>query len=129
MSQQIAWFNTVYGNPQYVHFKTSAPVSQERIFMIEAEGYNYGTGTPILCAWGIYTTGATAVHKGLTSASGLMPDGVYGSSDGYACIRAYNASSLYYAGWTLTAYGNPYYMPSTLSILAVNQNSNSGNYY
>ena len=132
MSQQVYHFNTTSGSPLYLHFKTNVLTSVEKIFMIEAEGYNYGTGTPILAAWGLYTTGAssnTVSSKGLQSISGLTADGIYKSSDGYACIRAYNSSSHYYTGFTLHVYSSYYYTPDTVAITSATQTSNSGSYY
>lgn len=124
-------FYTYSGSPQYVHFKTNVSTSTQKIFMLEAIGFNYGTGQAIRCSWGIYTTGGGgATAKGLQtfSSTGLTADGVYASSDGYACIRAYNGSSLYYAGWILNGHVHPNYSV-TLAITAANQNSTSGNYY
>ena len=131
-AQQIYHFSTTSGMA-YVHFKTNVSVATEKIFMIEAEGYAYGGGAPILCAWGLYTTGATpismgsVVAKGLESKSGLTAHGVYASSDGYACIRSYG--NMYYTGFVLHAYSHYYFTPSSIAITAVNQNENSGNYY
>ena len=128
MAQQIYHFSTTDGSLSYVHFKTNVSTSTEKIFMIEAEGYAYGGGAPILCAWGLYTTGGGAVvSKGLESKSGLTAHGVYASSDGYACIRSYG--NMYYTGFVLHAYSSYYYTPGPISISAVNQNNNTGNYY
>jgi len=121
-------FYTYSGGPNYVHFKTNVSANTEKIFMIEAMGFNYGTATIIRCAWGLYTTGGGGVTpKGLQTITGLTADGVYASSDGYACIRAY-ADSLYYAGWILNAHVHPSYSVD-ITITASSQNSTSGNYY
>ena len=126
---QLYNFYTTSGSPNYVHFKTNVSTSTEKIFMLEAIGFNYGTGQAIRCSWGVYTTGGGgAVHKGLQTSTGLTADGVYASSDGYACIRAYNGSSLYFAGWILNGHVHPSYSV-TLAITASSQNSTSGNYY
>ena len=121
-------FYTYSGSPYYVHFKTNVSTSTEKIFMLEAIGFNYGTGQAIRCSWGVYTTGGGgAVQKGLQTSTGLTADGVYASSDGYACIRAFS-SNLYYAGWILNGHVHPSYSV-TLAITASSQNSTSGNYY
>ena len=125
---QLYNFYTGSDSPYYVHFKTNVSASTEKIFMLEAIGYNYSTYVPIRCSWGIYTTGSGSVtSKGMQSISGLTADGIYKSSDGYACIRAYS-SGLYYAGWVLNGHVNPNYSV-TLDITAASQNSTSGNYY
>lgn len=127
---QLYNFYTTSGSPQYVHFKTNVSTSTEKIFMLEAIGYNYGLGLAIRCSWGVYTTGGGgATAKGLQtfSSTGLVADGVYASSDGYACIRAYG-SSLYFAGWVLNGHVHPSWSV-TISITDVNQNATSGNYY
>lgn len=127
---QLYNFYTTSGSPNYIHFKTNVSTSTEKIFMLEAIGFNYGTGQAIRCSWGVYTTGGgSAIHKGLQtfSSTGLTADGVYASSDGYACIRAY-ATSHYFNGFVLNGHVHPSYSV-TLSITAANQNSTSGNYY
>jgi hypothetical protein len=73
------------------------------------------------------TGSGSVTSKGMQSISGLTADGIYKSTDGYACIRAYG-SSLYYAGWVLNGHVNPNYSV-TLAITAASQNSTSGNYY
>lgn len=129
----IYTFNTTSGSPYYVHFKTNVSASTEKIFMIEAIGYNYGLALPIRSSWGVYTTGGgSTTAKGLQDAggplgAGLNANGVYTSTDGYACIRAY-ASSLYFAGWILNAHVHPSYAVD-ITITAANQNSTSGAYY
>ena len=130
ISHNIYSFNTTSGSPSYLHFKTNVPTTSEKIFMIEAEGYNYGGGLPILCAWGIYTNGVGVVSKGLhtPAGTGLSADGIYKSSDNYACIRAYYGSH-YYTGFVLHAYSSAQFTPSPITILGATQTSESGAYY
>jgi len=130
ISHNIYSFNTTGGSPLYLHFKTNVLTTAEKIFMIEAEGFNYGLGLPILCAWGIYTTGSGVSSKGLhtPSSTGLSADGIYKSSDNYACIRGY-AGSHYYTGFVLHAYSSVPFAPAPITILAAAQSDNSGNYY
>jgi hypothetical protein len=124
----IYLFYTYSATPNYVHFKTNVSANTEKIFMIEAIGYNYGGASAIRAAWGVYTTGGGGTTpKGLQTIAGLTADGVYTSSDGYACIRAY-AGSLYFAGWILNAHVHPSYSVN-ITITAASQNSTSGNYY
>ena len=100
------------------------------MYMIEAVGYNYGAASPVRCAWGFYYYLGGVSHVGLQNEySGMSADGVYTSSDGYLCFRAY-AGTHYYNGFILNAYATrtdtTHY---AVSITAVNQNSTSGNYY
>lgn len=130
--RDIFWFNTTAGSPTYIHMKTNIPNASNWMFYIEAEGYNYGTGSSILCSWGGYTySGSNSIiQQSLKNYySGMSADGMYISSDNYAVIRA-SSSGLYYCGFILNAimtswngYGQ------TISVQAVSQNSNSGNYY
>lgn len=128
MHHVIGNFNTTSGSFNYIHFKTNIGISTECIFTIEAEGYNYGTSSPVLCAWGVYTTGSGVTLKGLESSSGLTAHGIYVSSDGKVCIRAYSGNP-YYLGIVLHLYSHISYPMSPPSILAANLNNNSGSYY
>lgn len=123
-------FNTTASTPLYFHFKTNIPYNTNIMFMIEAEGYNYGQTLPILCAWCGYPYSGTnsIIQVGLHTSSynGLSADGVYSSSDGYVVLRAYSGSH-YYTGFVLSAYMVG--MPTVVSITAANQNSTTGNYY
>jgi hypothetical protein len=117
------------GGVPYIHFKTNVSASTEKIFAIEAVGYNYGWTLAVRCVQSLYTTGGgSVVSKGSNySADGLYPDGVYKSSDNYACVRFYKPSH-YYNGFILNAY-TAYYYGTSVSILAASQNGTSGNYY
>lgn len=127
---QIYTFNTTSGSPQYCHFKTNIDYNANKIITIEAIGYNYGVALPIRCSWSFYTVSATLYDRGrVNKASGLDANGLYLSTDNYVCLRAYNASSLYFAGWVFNAYVNTSYYTSNIQITAANQNSTSGNYY
>lgn len=122
-------FNTTNSTPLYFHFKTNIPYNTNNMFMIEAEGYNYGQTLPILCSWCGYPYSGynSIIQIGLHTSeyNGLSADGVYASSDGYVVIRAYSGSH-YYTGFVLSAY---MYNGFVVSITAANQNSTSGNYY
>lgn len=129
MSEQVTYFQTTSGSPNYLHFKTNLSASSETIFMAEAEGYNYGLALPILCAWGVYTASGTVASKGLASATlGLEAHGIYKSSDGYVVLRAY-AGSHYYTGFGLNFYSSTTFTITTPSISGITQTSESGNYY
>lgn len=134
MSQyQITTFNTTSGSPNYIHFKTNIINTVDKIVMIEAIGYNYGTAQAIRCSWTFYAYNSLIYDKGRATIAntGLSADGIYASSDGYACIRAYS-SSHYFTGFILNAHtsggGNMSY-GTDVSITAASQNSTSGNYY
>ena len=124
------WFNTTSGSPSYIHFKTNLGGGIDTMYMIEAIGYNYGAASPVRCAWGFQWSYGVARNIGLQNQySGMNADGVYASSDGYLCIRAY-AGGHYYNGFILNAYATrtdtTHYQ---VSITASSQNSTSGNYY
>jgi hypothetical protein len=134
MSQyQILVFNTTSGTPNYIHFKTNVPNTIDKIVMIEAIGYNYGNSQSIRCTWTFYAYNSLIYDRGRETVpgTGLTADGIYASSDGYACIRAYS-SQHYFTGFILNAHssggGNMSY-GTDVGITAVNQNSTSGNYY
>ena len=128
------WFNTGSGSPSYIHMKLNLGAGVDTMYMIEAVGYNYGNGTAIRCAWGFqwsfgaapgytYNVGLQNIYGGMTA------NGVYKSSDGYCVLRAY-ANTHYYNGFMLNAYATrtdtTHYQ---LSVTAVVQTDNSGNYY
>lgn len=127
ISQQIYHFNTTDGTHSYVHFKTNVSANVEKIFMMEAEGYGYGGGVNILCGWGIYTTGGGSVLSKGGYSYGCTAHSVYKSSDNYACFVI--SGAMYYTGFVIHAYSGSNYTPAPISILAVNQNSTSGNYF
>lgn len=115
--------------PYYIHFKSDVPSNANSIIMLEALGYNYGTSSFERCAWAFYAYNGSVYDKGRETftGSGLSADGIYKSSDGYACIRAYT-SSIYCMGFLVNAYSNPNYCRN-ISFTAVSINSTSGNYY
>jgi len=128
--RNIYWFNTSISSPSYIHFKTNLGSGIDTMYMIEAVGYNYGAASPVRCAWGFQWSYGVVRNVGAQNEySGMSADGVYASSDGYLCFRAY-ASNHYYNGFILNAYATrtdtTHY---AVSITAVNQNSTSGNYY
>ena len=122
-------FSTTSSTPLYFHFKTNVSTYTEKIAALEAVGYNYGQTLAVRCFQAFYTTaGGGTTSKGSNySGDGLFPDGVYSSSDNYACVRFYT-SSAYYLGFILNAYTS-YNYGQSVSILAASQNSTSGNYY
>jgi hypothetical protein len=128
--RKIATFFTADGSPLYIHFKTSLGQGIDTMYMIEAVGYNYGNAYAIRCAWGFQWSYGVVRNVGLQNGyPGMNADGVYASSDGYLCIRAYSGGH-YFNGFMLNAYATrtdqTHY---NISILAASQNSNSGNFY
>ena len=130
--QQRNFYNffTGSGSPSYLHFKTNLGNNIDTLYMIEAVGYNYGNAYAIRCAWGFQWSYGVVRNVGLQNGySGMNADGVYASSDGYLCIRAW-AGGHYYNGFMLNAYATrtdqTHYQ---VSIISSSQNSTSGNYY
>lgn len=130
--QQRNFYNFFTGSssPSYLHFKTNLGNNIDTLYMIEAVGYNYGNAYAIRCGWGFQWSYGVVRNVGLQNGySGMNADGVYASSDGYLCIRAY-AGGHYYNGFMLNAYATrtdqTHYQ---VSIQAGSQNSTSGNYY
>lgn len=130
--QQRNFYNffTGSGSPSYLHFKTNLGNNIDTLYMIEAVGYNYGNAYAIRCGWGFQWSYGVVRNVGLQNGySGMNADGVYASSDGYLCIRAY-AGGHYYNGFMLNAYATrtdqTHYQ---VSVTASSQNSTSGNYY
>lgn len=133
-------FNTTNTTPEYIHMKTNiriASISNDFLFYIEAEGYNYGVTLPILCSWSGRATGQSGgivanAHYG-NYYGGMTAHGAYKSSDSYLVLRAYS-SNHYYNGFILNSYMS---MPTfglegyayRVSISAAAQVSNSGSYY
>lgn len=122
-------FSTTSTEPLYFHFKTNISAATEKIAALEAVGYNYGQTLAVRCFQAFYTTAynSTTTKGSNYSGDGLFPNGVYTSSDNYACVRFYT-SSAYYLGFILNAYTS-YSYGQSVSILAASQNSTSGNYY
>lgn len=90
------------------HVKLNIPTQDNSMWMIEAVGYNYGSGQSIRTSWvwysyvasgGVSYQGYANIYPGMTAAS------VYNSSDGYVCLRA-DFSNTYFTGFTLNAYCN-----------------------
>jgi hypothetical protein len=130
--QQRKFYNffTGSGSPNYLHFKTNLYNNIDTMYLIEAVGYNYGNAYAIRCGWGFQWSYGVARNIGLQNGyPGMSADGVYASSDGYLCIRAYSGSH-YYNGFMLNAYATrtdqTHY---AVTITASSQNSTSGNYY
>lgn len=128
--RKIATFFTGSGSPSYIHFKTNLGGGIDTMYLIEAVGYNYGNAYAIRCGWGFQWSYGVVRNVGLQNGySGMNADGVYASSDGYLCIRAY-AGGHYYNGFMLNAYATrtdqTHY---AVSIISSSQNSTSGNYY
>lgn len=111
----------------YWHYKTNIALGTYVMGMVEAIGYNYGSGNPIRCAWTFYSYTYLAQPSTQNYYNGLTAHGVYVSSDSYICLRA--TGSPYFSGWvfnaTTLAAGNG----TQISFTAVSRNSNSGNYY
>lgn len=116
------------GAVTYLHFKTNNPITSYIMTMIEAVGYNYGMAKPVRCAWGFYTYGNTIVYTNVRDAyQGMQANGIYASTDGYACIRAYTSGGSYFNGFVLNAYqtaGNG--RGFDLQITAASYGTNSG---
>ena len=70
-----------------VSFNISA--ATEKIAALEAVGYNYGQTLAVRCFQAFYTTAynSTTTKGSNYSGDGLFPNGVYTSSDNYACVR------------------------------------------
>jgi hypothetical protein len=123
-------FSNGSSSGNYIHMETSITAPSSYVMMmLEAVGYNYGASNPIRCAWNFYTYLYTIGNVNNSNYTGLTADGVYATSAGYMCIRAYTASP-YYLGFTLNAYptaGNG--AQTSISIRRVSQNSTSGAYY
>lgn len=132
MQQAFYTFNTSSGTPLYIHMKTNIPKSSNQMFYIEAEGYNYNTLLPVLCAWTGYPYSGTdtTINTSLTNFyTGMSADGIYQSTDGYVVLRAY-AGGHYFNGFTLNSVmANPNGNSFRVSISAAVQTTESGNYY
>lgn len=129
--RNIFRFNTTSGSPAYVHMKTNiSGAGADGMYMFEAIGYAYGGASPIRCSWGLYIYNGTLYQTGVANIYGGMDaNGMYMSSDGYVCIRAYSGG-MYYLGFSLNAYACRLDSPHKIvTITAVSQNSTSGNYY
>jgi len=130
--------STTAGSPQFIHMKTNLIGSTSyNMWMFEAVGYNYGVAAPVRCSWSFHisTYGAPYTNGYLYNIglkdiySGMNAHGVYLASDGYIVLRAY-AGSHYYNGFTLNAYSTRSDVTqSNVSIIAVAQVSDGGNYY
>ena len=126
---RYTWATTSYSG-NYVHFKTNQQLSTYIMTRVEAVGINYAAGSPIRCAWTWYTYSYLVSHSSATLYSGLTADGQYMSTDGYVVFRGYNASSIGDTSLTLNIIcANPTGYGANVQITAVNQNSNTGNYY
>ena len=106
--EQLNIYNLNMGgnwSSKYFHFKTNQRGSHNSIVTIEGVGYNYGTARPIKCMWSFYAWNNRIYDKGMTTASysGVDAHGMYMSSDGYVCIRAYTVHH-YVCGIMLNAY-------------------------
>ncbi len=131
-------FNTTSGSPLYIHMKTNLiGATSYNMWMFEAVGYNYGLAAPVRCSWAFHIstagfpyTNGFLYNIGLRDIySGMNAHGVYIASDGYIVLRAY-AASHYYNGFTLNAYSTRSDVTqSNVSIIAVAQVSDGGNYY
>jgi hypothetical protein len=134
-NEQLAIYNyfTTDGSAAYIHFKTNQYMTFNQIVTIEGTGYNYGVARPIKCRWSFYAHNNQIYDKGVTtdSTSGIDANGMYLSSDGYACIRAYTAST-YFLGLILNAYtsgAGVHPFGGRVEITAVAKNSTSGNHF
>lgn len=127
----LYWFNTTSGSPLYIHMKTNIPKDSDKMFYIEAEGYNYGTALPVLCSWCGYTWSGsgTLYSTNLTNFyTGMSADGIYYSTDNFVVIRAY-ASSHYFNGFILNSVTANPVGTFDVQITAASQNSTSGSHY
>lgn len=116
----------------YFHVKTSLQRYSNAMFMIEAEGYNYGRQQPIKCSWCGYlydlqaspliSTGASSPYDGMTA------HGLYLSSDNYLVLRGF-ASEFYFAGFNLSAFQMNPTNAYPVTALTSAFNNNSGNFY
>ena len=132
---QEAFYNfssTDNSSNYYVHMKTNIAASSNNMFYIEAEGYNYGAGYPILCAWSgyPYSGNGMLINVGLrTHYSGMQAYTAYQSTNGYVVLVGY-AGSHYYTGFVLNSImANPNGYNFKVSISAAVQTSTSVNYY
>lgn len=96
---------TTDGSATYLHFKTNVPIASYIMTMIEAVGYNYGMSLPVRCSWAFYTYGSYIYNNSLRDTyTGMSANGVYGSSDGFVCIRGYASGGSYFNGFILNGY-------------------------
>lgn len=117
-----------YGGDNYFHYKTNIALGTYVMIMLEAIGYAYGANQSIRSSWVGYSYSYLAQAGVADVYGGLNAHGVYTSSDGYICIRAYCPS--YFSGWSFNAYTlNPAGYNADVTFTAVVQTSNSGNYY
>ena len=132
VKRALYWFNTTSSTPLYIHMKTNMAKGNYVMATIEAEGYNYGTGLPIKCAWCFYSPGwdpSNLYSVGTANYySGMSADGVYLSTDGYVVIRAY-AGGQYFNGFVLNSFTMSPIGAYDISITGATQTSNTGNYY
>lgn len=130
--QQYGFYavNTVSGGGSYLHMETNIPQPSSNIMMmIEAVGYCYATAKPIRCAWNFYSYSYPIGNSINTNYNGAASDGIYYTSAGYVCIRAYLPGQ-HFACFILNAYpvaGNG--AGTIVSIRRSSQNNVSGNYY
>jgi hypothetical protein len=122
------FYDSTSGNT-YVDMETNIPFQSYGMIMIEAVGYNYGTASPVRCAWNFYNYIYTFGNTNNGSYGGLQAYSLYNSSDNYTVIKGY-ASNLYYLGITLNSYptaGNG--ARTSVSIRRATTSTNSGNVY
>lgn len=102
--------NLSSGGGSYYHMKLNITHQSYAMIMVEAVGYNYGTASPLRCAWNFYCYSYFFGNVQNSAYDGLTAHSHYVAADNKIVIVAY-ASSLYYCGFTLNAYntaGNGY---------------------
>jgi hypothetical protein len=118
---------------RHLHFKTNVQRGQNQMIMIEAVGYNYGTGQPIRCSWAWYSYGVdnllynVALHN---LYNGLVPNAVYHSTDNFVCFSA-GLKNLYFTGMVLNAYAQQHGHGDgfLVNITAAGTTTSAGNLY
>jgi len=122
-------FNTTSGG-QYIHMKLNLTAGGTCMFMIKAEGYDYGSGQNVFGQWCGYCYSGTnsVISTGVANGGNFsVANNIYTSSDKYAVIVAY-ASSTYFMSFTLSSVtiGEGFY---NIQVTSTTQTgSNSGAY-
>lgn len=136
--EQMGFWRFFYGgntwSAGYIHIKTDIPWNSEVMIGIEAVGHNFGAYQAIRCQWSWYAynqSPSAPYSVGLQNGySGLLANGIYYSSDGYAVLRGYHSASIYYFGFTLNAHmGASGGGSRKINVLAYTVTTSSANQY
>jgi len=106
VQRDVLTYGTVAGSNTPIHIKTNIPIQQNIMFRLLVEGYNYGAAQDINSATVGYPYALTACTinvQNINYASGVSISH-YCSSDGFIVVKLTNPTSLYYAGFTMSAF-------------------------